>query len=63
MYCFGANRLMYGSDWPVVTTAGGDLAWRTMVDGFTNDWTTAGREAFFSGNAIRLYGLRENAHS
>jgi len=47
----------------VVTTAGGDLAWRTMVDGFTNDWTTAGREAFFSGNAIRLYGLRENAHS
>ena len=63
MYCFGANRLMYGSDWPVVTTAGGDLAWRAMVDGFTSDWTTAGREAFFSGNAIRLYGLRENAHS
>jgi L-fuconolactonase len=63
MYCFGSNRLMYGSDWPVVTTAGGEQAWRTLVDGFISDWTTAGRQAFFSGNAIRLYGLRENAHS
>ncbi|MEO8335061.1 MAG: amidohydrolase family protein [bacterium] len=60
MYCFGATRLMYGSDWPVVTTAGGEQAWRTMADRFTSDWTTAGREAFFSGNAIRLYSLREN---
>ncbi|MEO5818298.1 MAG: amidohydrolase family protein [Gemmatimonadaceae bacterium] len=62
MYCFGANRLMYGSDWPVVTTAGGEPAWRKLVEGFTSDWTTAGREAFFSGNAIRLYGLREHAN-
>ena len=63
MYCFDSNRVMYGSDWPVVTTAGGEPAWRTIVEGFTSDWTTAGRQAFFSGNAIRLYGLRENAHS
>jgi L-fuconolactonase len=63
MYCFGSQRVMYGSDWPVVTTAGGEQAWRALVDGFTSDWTTAGRQAFFSGNAIRLYGLRENAHS
>jgi L-fuconolactonase len=62
MYCFGANRLMYGSDWPVVTTAGGEPAWRKLVEGCISDWTTAGREAFFSGNAIRLYGLRENAN-
>jgi L-fuconolactonase len=63
MYCFGANRVMYGSDWPVVTTAGGEEAWRSLVDGFTSDWTTAGRQAFFSDNAIRLYGLRANAPS
>ena len=63
MYCFGSNRVMYGSDWPVVTTAGGEQAWRALADGFTSDWTTGGRQAFFSGNAIRLYGLRENAHS
>jgi L-fuconolactonase len=63
MYCFGSNRLMYGSDWPVVTTAGGEQAWRALVDGLTSDWTTAGRQAFFSVNAIRLYGLRENARA
>jgi len=61
MDCFGAARMMYGSDWPVVTTAGGEPAWRALVEAFTADWTTAGRQAFFSGNAIRLYGLRENA--
>ncbi len=61
MYCFGADRLMYGSDWPVVTTAGGEPAWRALAVEFTSDWTAAGREAFFSGNAIRQYGLRPNA--
>jgi len=59
--CFGAARLMYGSDWPVVTTAGGERAWRALVDEFISDWTPADRQAFFYDNAIRHYGLRVNA--
>ena len=62
MLCFGAARLMYGSDWPVVTTAGGEHAWRALVNRFISDWTAPGRNAFFFDNAIRLYGLRQNAH-
>ncbi|MEO8622618.1 MAG: amidohydrolase family protein [bacterium] len=57
MLCFGSTRLMYGSDWPVVTIAGGERAWRTLVDAFTSDWTSAGRQAFFFDNAVRFYGL------
>ncbi|MEP7000925.1 MAG: amidohydrolase family protein [bacterium] len=57
MLCFGAARLMYGSDWPVVTIAGGEHAWRALVDAFTSDWTSAGRQAFFFDNVVRFYGL------
>ena len=60
--CFGATRVMYGSDWPVVTTSGGEPAWRALADGFTSGWTPSDRQAFFGDNAIRFYGLRSNAH-
>ena len=36
--CFGAARLMYGSDWPVATSAGGEELWRAIVDEFISDW-------------------------
>jgi len=31
--CFGASRLLYGSDWPVSTLGGGTSLWRSIVDG------------------------------
>jgi predicted TIM-barrel fold metal-dependent hydrolase len=52
---------MYGSDWPVATTAGGEELWRRLVDTFISDWAPADRQAFFFDNAIRLYGLNVNA--
>jgi len=61
MQCFGATRLMYGSDWPVVTLAGGEHAWRALVDAFVSDWTAAARQAFFADNAVRMYGLETQA--
>ena len=36
--CFGAARLMYGSDWPVATLGGGAELWRTIVDELSADW-------------------------
>ena len=60
--CFGTTRVMYGSDWPVVTTAGGEPAWRALADGFTSDWTPNDRQAFFRDNAIRVYRLRNTVH-
>ena len=63
MDCFGPDRLMYGSDWPVVTTAGGEPLWRALVHEFTSDWSLAAREAFFFGNALRFYGIRHDVRS
>ena len=61
--CFGPSRLIYGSDWPVVTLAGGAGAWRAFTDRFTAAWTLAERQLFYSENAIRLYGLPLHVHS
>jgi len=63
MECFGPTRLVYGSDWPVVTTAGGEPLWRALVHEFTSDWSLAARQAFFCDNAVRFYGIRHDART
>ena len=55
--CFGAGRLLYGSDWPVLTLAGGTASWRGIVDEFTAAWADEDRDGFYAGNAVRTYGL------
>lgn len=60
---FGVSRLLYGSDWPVVTLAGGVAAWRHFTDQFTVSWEPADRQGFYADNAIRLYGLDLHAQS
>lgn len=57
LHCFGPSRLIYGSDWPVCTLAGGVARWRAFVDGFTAVWAPEERDAFFAGNALRTYGM------
>jgi len=53
---FGSDRVMFGSDWPVVNLAGGYEAWinaaQSMVLG--GGWDV---EAVFSGTARSFYGL------
>ena len=55
--CFGAGRLLYGSDWPVSTLGGGAARWRSIVDAVSARWTAAERQALFADNASRIYGL------
>jgi L-fuconolactonase len=61
--CFGVPRLLYGSDWPVITLVGGVAAWRKFTDQFTSTWQPADRQRFYADNAISLYGLEFHAHS
>jgi len=56
---FGAERLVWGSDWPVLTLAGSYAGWLGMARGLI---PADDRAAVFGGNAARLYGLRETAH-
>ena len=60
--CFGAARLIFGSDWPVSTLGGGVERWRSIVDEFSAGWTEAERRALFAENAARVYGLSVPVH-
>jgi len=55
---FGPERLLWGSDWPVVNMAGGYDRWREAALELLADLSDAERGAIFGGNAARIY-LRE----
>lgn len=51
---FGPERLMWGSDWPVLNLAGDYAGWRAMCEGWVSP---AGRTALFGETARRFYRL------
>ena len=57
MACFGTRRVMWGSDWPVVTLAASYDDWLTTSDALLGWLTPTEREAVCGGNAARFYGL------
>lgn len=55
--CFGAERLMWGSDWPVLELAGDYPGWLAAAQELAAGLGPAGRAALFGGTATRFYGL------
>jgi L-fuconolactonase len=55
--CFGSERVMYGSDWPVLSVAASYCDWYGFTDRFTARWGTAERSRFYADTAARFYGL------
>ncbi len=55
--CFGPQRLMWGSDWPVVNLAGTYQSWYAATVALTAGWTPDERAALMGGTAQRFYGL------
>lgn len=55
---FGASRVLWGSDWPVVTLAASYEAWCNATDALLTELSPADREAIRDRNARRFYGLR-----
>jgi L-fuconolactonase len=55
--CFGANRLMWGSDWPVVDLAGGYSAWREATASLLAGLSLQERHAILGETARRFYQL------
>lgn len=55
---FGADRLMFGSDWPVSTLAGGYARWWQVVSEVLAPQTADERSAIYAGTAARVYGLK-----
>ncbi len=56
--CFGWQRLLFGSDWPICELAGGYERWLAFCKSIASAGNAEERAAFFAGNARRIYGLR-----
>ena len=55
---FGPDRLMFGSDWPVLTLRRDYAIWWEWAQRLTAHLADAEQEAIFAKNAIAFYGLR-----
>jgi L-fuconolactonase len=54
---FGSNRIMWGSDWPVVRLAGGYECWNEITMKLLEDLGQQDRHAILSHTARQFYGL------
>jgi L-fuconolactonase len=55
--CFGPQRLLWGSDWPVVNLAGGYARWFAAAETLLADLSPDEKADVFGGNAARIYHL------
>lgn len=54
---FSPDRLMWGSDWPVVELAGGYERWFEVTENFVGRLNVSERNAILGGTATKFYGL------
>ncbi len=54
---FGPGRIVWGSDWPVLTLAASFERWSALTEMLLRDLSPAERDAIMGGNARRFYGL------
>lgn len=54
---FGVERLMFGSDWPVVTAHMPYAEWKGVVEDFASRLSVGEKEKIMSANAARFYGI------
>jgi len=54
---FGAERIMWGSDWPVLNVAGDYAGWRRTSDELAAALTAPEREWIFGRTAATFYGI------
>lgn len=55
--CFGMERVMYGSDWPVCRLAATFGEVMEILENYTANFTNAERALFWAKNAIRFYNI------
>jgi L-fuconolactonase len=53
--CFGSNRLLWGSDWPVVDLVGGYANWFAAAKALLADLSPDEKADVFGNNAARIY--------
>ena len=59
---FGAERLMFGSDWPVCLLAATYTQVKRIIEDYVKGFSEADNAKIFGGNAARFYGLKTAQH-
>jgi len=59
---FGAERLMFGSDWPVCLLATTYRQVKQLIEDYVNGFSRSDKEKVFGGNTARFYALRPAQH-
>lgn len=54
---FGTNRLLYGSDWPVLLLSGMYVQWKSLLEKYMENFSEEDRRKVFSENALEFYSL------
>ncbi|ACO32694.1 MULTISPECIES: amidohydrolase family protein [Acidobacterium] len=59
--CFGPERLLAGSDWPVCTVAASYSRWWQTLRAWASALSLAEQESILGGNATRIYRLKDHS--
>ena len=54
---FGVDRLMFGSDWPVILLSGMYVQWKSLLEKYMEKFSEEERLKVFGENAIKFYNL------
>lgn len=54
---FGTDRLLYGSDWPVILLSGIYVQWKSLLEKYMENFVEEDRQKIFGQNAIQFYNL------
>jgi L-fuconolactonase len=54
---FGPDRLLFGSDWPVMLLSGIYVQWKSLLEKYMESYSPEDREKVFGLNAIQFYNL------
>jgi L-fuconolactonase len=54
---FGIERLMFGSDWPVILLSGIYVQWKSLLQKYMESYKEEDKEKFFGLNAVGFYNL------
>jgi L-fuconolactonase len=54
---FGTDRLVFGSDWPVMLLSGIYVQWKSLLEKYMENFVEEDRQKIFGQNAIEFYNL------
>jgi L-fuconolactonase len=54
---FGTDRLLFGSDWPVILLSGIYVQWKSLLEKYMENYSEEDREKVFGLNAVEFYKL------